>query len=506
MTGRKISRSPYSSLVLCLLLTAPFFFLRGVGVFDDSLFLKTGEMIAQGALPYRDFYDNKPPGVYYVGALIAWLGGGHWLAPRVFLFLFALAFGVCVVAFVRRRFGDRAGHRAAWLFGLSHVLAQGYSLHTEALCGFFGFLAACAVAGGRKRNVAAWFTAGALTGLAVLFKQPAVLYLVSLAGVLTILAFLGTIPWRRYLTSLVLLGLGSAAVIGVVAFGLIALGVGAEAYDEAVVVAFQSAKLPLNLRAAVATWLRVPAVPLSFLAAGLLLVSRALRARLLRLPDAADLLLWMGAGFLSLLPTLRIGGEQGHYCGPAVWGLTLTCIAVWSALPDAALAPAARPSLRNFSTWFVRLQLLAYVGVALAGEVLLLRQGRLAADLQQLREIRQVLQERLPDKESILCLSETPSRLYYMSGRRPAVKYLFFLWNIEDKFSKADARDLLCRGGVAGAILETQLASVTPGSEVGLKEGDWEHVNSLYEVIPLQTGVHPYYQTRTMILIRRALD
>jgi hypothetical protein len=498
--------SPYSSLAACLLLTAPFYFLRGIGIFDDSLFLKFGEMIRDGALPYRDFYENKPPGVYYVAALIAWLGRGHWLAPRVFLFGFAALFGAAVTAFAQRRYGVEGGRRAAWLFGMSYALAQGYSLHTEQFCGFCGFLAALAVAGDRKQRASAWFAAGILTGLAFLFKQPGVLYGAALAGVLSYLTARRALPLRKSLTSLAGLGIGFAVPVGLVGCWVVANGLAEEAYDATIVNALRMAGTPLDPRATLGAWLRVPAVALMFVAAALVVCSRQVRAGLFRQPHLPDLLLWSSAGLLSLLPTLRIGGDLGHYCGPAVWGLTLTCVAVWAALPRLAPRWQGWPGWMNPAAVVVGLQLGPYLAFSVAGAVLIAGQGRLVPDLRQTHEIREVLQERLPAGERLLCLSPAAARLYYMSGRKPANKYLFFWWNTEDKFSRADAWNLLLKGQPGGALLETPLDGGPTDPTAELAECAWQRVTALYEVVPLRSGDHPFYRTRTVILIRRDFD
>src|SRR5438128_922498 len=162
-------------LGFCFLLAFPLFFLRGIGVMDDSLYLKMGELIADGAVPYRDVWENKTPGVYYLVALIAVVGDRHWLAPRVFLFLFGLGFSLWVIAFTRRTYGPAAARWSAWIFPLSYVLAQGYSLHTDHACALFGF-AGLTLACGRRQSAAAWFGAGLLVGLAFLFKQYAAFY------------------------------------------------------------------------------------------------------------------------------------------------------------------------------------------------------------------------------------------------------------------------------------------------------------------------------------------
>src|SRR6266545_1551130 len=120
--------TPVRVLATFLVLSGPLYFARGIGIFDDSLYLKAGQLILDGLKPYRDFYDNKPPAIYYVSAAVAGVGGRGWLAPRIFLFAFAAIFQVALVRWLQRRFDAQVATIGAILFGLSYPLAQGYSL------------------------------------------------------------------------------------------------------------------------------------------------------------------------------------------------------------------------------------------------------------------------------------------------------------------------------------------------------------------------------------------
>ena len=159
-----------------LAVSAPIYFARGIGIFDDSVYLKAGQLMLDGLKPYRDFYDNKPPGVYYVSAAIAAVGGRGWLAPRVFLFLFAAGFQVGFVSWLQRRFDAGVATITAVFLGLAYPLCQGYSLHTEPF-GAVAASAACALLLADAPSWRHWLAAGALAGVATAFKQTGVLYL-----------------------------------------------------------------------------------------------------------------------------------------------------------------------------------------------------------------------------------------------------------------------------------------------------------------------------------------
>ena len=58
---------------------------------DSGIFAYTGRVIRDGGLPYRDAWDNKPPGVYYIDALAFVLFGVNrwalWLIETISVFL-----------------------------------------------------------------------------------------------------------------------------------------------------------------------------------------------------------------------------------------------------------------------------------------------------------------------------------------------------------------------------------------------------------------------------------
>ena len=42
---------------------------------DTGMWAYLGGRILDGALPYRDLWESKPPGIYYTFALVEWLSG-----------------------------------------------------------------------------------------------------------------------------------------------------------------------------------------------------------------------------------------------------------------------------------------------------------------------------------------------------------------------------------------------------------------------------------------------
>ncbi|NCP85744.1 MAG: hypothetical protein CO094_01705 [Anaerolineae bacterium CG_4_9_14_3_um_filter_57_17] len=94
---------------------------------DSGYYLYTGQQLLRGKIPYVDFWESKPPGIFYLNALGLLMGHGTrwgvWTLEFVFLALAAgLGFDV-----MRRRWGGLPAWLATftWLIGLNAVLDGG---------------------------------------------------------------------------------------------------------------------------------------------------------------------------------------------------------------------------------------------------------------------------------------------------------------------------------------------------------------------------------------------
>jgi hypothetical protein len=92
---------------------------------DSSLFAYCGKIIADGGLMYRDCYDHKPPGVYYLDALAFKLGGDRlwslWLFQSLWVSITALVFFLTI-----RRIWGRL---ASWITTFILLLTLLYPLY-----------------------------------------------------------------------------------------------------------------------------------------------------------------------------------------------------------------------------------------------------------------------------------------------------------------------------------------------------------------------------------------
>jgi hypothetical protein len=87
---------------------------------DSGVFAYCGKKILEGGLMYRDCWDNKPPGIYYLNALAIYLGGANpfaiWLFQAIWV---SVAFGAFFLI-LRKIWGQ--GLAALAVFGLILLL------------------------------------------------------------------------------------------------------------------------------------------------------------------------------------------------------------------------------------------------------------------------------------------------------------------------------------------------------------------------------------------------
>ena len=139
---------------------------------DGGFFLYAGQQIVDGSLPYRDFWDSKGPGIFYVNALGLSLGAGtRW---GVWFVEFVCIFGALTFLYNRlsKRWGVGAGLFGVMLSGLGLRVVLGYGNYTEEYALLFNaaglalFLSMVDV----ERNYWKYLWIGALFGLSFTFR------------------------------------------------------------------------------------------------------------------------------------------------------------------------------------------------------------------------------------------------------------------------------------------------------------------------------------------------
>jgi hypothetical protein len=185
----------------------------GINPHDEGLMLQAGERIADGQLPYRDFYANYGPGQYFLIGGLDWLFGPSLLVWRIVRVLLDAGVAVMAYALVRRD-APRPLALGAWL-AVAAAMAFPSIPHpnpTALALAFGGLLLA------RERPA----VAGALAGLAVVFRPD--LGLAALAGV-AVLAGSGRTVARA---------LGAGAAVALVLMAPVVLAAPGDFWDQTI--------------------------------------------------------------------------------------------------------------------------------------------------------------------------------------------------------------------------------------------------------------------------------
>jgi len=164
---------------------------------DQGIYAVVADGLLHGEVPYRDIWDFKPPGIFFVFALAQALFGPSTYAVRV---LEALGFASLVWAFAiysRRHLGSALPGIAGGAFAvLAHVQLEYWNTAQPSSFGaiVLAWALVCATyepTGGRSRRgvmPAAWLASGALYAFGALLKPPLG------AGIVVSGAF---VAWRR---------------------------------------------------------------------------------------------------------------------------------------------------------------------------------------------------------------------------------------------------------------------------------------------------------------------
>lgn len=120
-------------IILILLLPTLFFPLGA----DHFTFLRGGELVMNGGKMYVDYYDQKPPLIYYVFGIGGQMFGYTELGMRIFDFLFQLIIIASLLYILKKRTGkDSVGFVVASFYSLSYTtMNASVTLQCESFAG-----------------------------------------------------------------------------------------------------------------------------------------------------------------------------------------------------------------------------------------------------------------------------------------------------------------------------------------------------------------------------------
>jgi Dolichyl-phosphate-mannose-protein mannosyltransferase len=153
---------------------------------DQTVFALAARTILSGGVPYRDLWDVKSPGVYFVYALAFIPLGQHMVSVRILdLANTALAM-VAIYLLGRRLLGERAGLFAGCLYGVAYLTRAGF----DGLGQTESFLALPVVLSllfyrpeTGRRAYGGVFLSGLMLGLAFSIKFSAIFYVLALPAI-----------------------------------------------------------------------------------------------------------------------------------------------------------------------------------------------------------------------------------------------------------------------------------------------------------------------------------
>jgi len=198
--------------LVCILLITTFPWGR-----DQSIYGVIADGIVHGRAPYRDLWDFKPPGIFFVYALAQALFGRSMTSIRI---LEAMGLGAMVLGLVALSRKFHGNTLAGWLAGAIAVLAHlmldfWHTAQPESFGGILTVMALCLIVpkSGKTTAPFAALVAGIALGVVSLMKPP-------LGGaIIVVFAYLlrqhldSKTGWRRFVTP-------SALVLGVGIVGL----------------------------------------------------------------------------------------------------------------------------------------------------------------------------------------------------------------------------------------------------------------------------------------------
>lgn len=144
---------------------------------DQALFDLVGSEWLLGKWPYAAVFDNKPPGIFVSYLLAHLVSGGSQMGIRLFDLLIVLSIGWLLGGLIggRERVGWRGGGAALSSSMYFTCFNYWHSAQVESWQALWLTLALCVLARERKLGLRAALGAGALCGVAFMYKYSAIL-------------------------------------------------------------------------------------------------------------------------------------------------------------------------------------------------------------------------------------------------------------------------------------------------------------------------------------------
>ncbi len=192
---------------------------------DEGHYSYVGSLVLDGKIPYKDYFDNKPPGFFYIYALLEMIFG-RTVAGLHLAFLFINIINSTFVYFITRKLiGINEAMIATILYTVLSInpFLNGFTIQTEFLVVLFGL-------GSLLMTIHAttwwrYLLSGILGGMALMIKQPGIFFVVTV-GLFIIIEKDKTISEK--VKNLIIYITGFSIVLVIFALLMVSYGV----YDE----------------------------------------------------------------------------------------------------------------------------------------------------------------------------------------------------------------------------------------------------------------------------------
>ena len=187
---------------------------------DQGLYFYVGrEWVRHGRIPYRDVFDHKTPGIYYLHALAIRVFGEHQWGIRIFDFVAVVATGLVVAWLSAPRderpeegaFGRATALVAISFYGVLNFWDTAQSELHYALLGCLAVLFARRFDGNKKHFP---LLSGIAMGAALVMKPPAICLCLFAAGIMALRLREQKAKGKDYAAMLGLTAVGASAPIG----------------------------------------------------------------------------------------------------------------------------------------------------------------------------------------------------------------------------------------------------------------------------------------------------
>ncbi|MBP6399240.1 MAG: glycosyltransferase family 39 protein [Saprospiraceae bacterium] len=426
-----------AGVALFLSLSSRLFFLDEPMSRDEGAYAYLGKMAMNGELPYVDFYEMKPPLLYYLYGIGGVIFGTGDTGLRLFALFLIMVSSSLIFLIVKRFYSPSSGILSAAVFSFLslNLYTMGFTMVAEHLVNVF--ILASILVGLQLQNspkTIGWALSGLLLGIAVLVKQVAVVFV----PMVLFLIFNAELKTKQYrLKSIIIYGAGMALTIGIV---LLLVGLMGD-FDEMI---YWLIEYPLQYTSSVDNkegmfylkqfLSRILAFsPLVF---GLISISVLLSLIDFKSATIKWLWIYLACGFLSLIPGLRFYGQY--------WILLMPVLSIFLANGVVFLQKRASAAGVLFGSMVCVLIFMElgfkqnyYYNTGLSRPITKLYSNN---PFKAIRELSTYLKSKMTDKDQLLVLGSEP-QIYLYTGKKAPLPHVYSALLMRNNPKNVVARD-----------------------------------------------------------------